>query len=59
MSVLEGGYDLAQTLVIAQMFAVLYVASCPWLAFLLCAGKEVKRIPLASCEHLPLCVGVW
>lgn len=23
------------------------------------AGNEVKKIPLASCEHLPLCVGVW
>lgn len=23
------------------------------------AGKEVRKIPLAGCEHLPLCVGVW
>lgn len=28
-----------------------------WLSWM-GAGKEVKKIPLASCEHLPLCVGV-
>lgn len=44
---------------------------CQWLAPLSCglgfwigslglsAGKEVRKIPLASCEHLPLRVGVW
>lgn len=72
LSILEGGCDLAQTLIIAQMFIIwrrgllwCFVGiSYMWHGVLgwhsgLGAGKEVKKIALTSCEHLPLCVGVW